>query len=151
VVRGSPETVANLAAQILKKLDGRSTRFNVELDPAGLGRVDVRVEINAHGRISTSMAFDNPQAAADVKARSADLQQALEQAGFDMSGGMNFDIAGQQNRQGQGFSGAEDGQRGAGFRGRAFKAALDNAGEADTAAGGLNLRRGLRSAVDVRI
>lgn len=151
VVRGSPETVANLAAQILKKLDGRSTRFNVELTPAGLGRVDVSVEINAHGRISTSMAFDNPQAAAEVKARSADLQQALESAGFDMSGGMNFDVAGQQNRQGQGFAGSDDQQRGAGFRGRAFQAALDTAGEADSQTGGLNLRQGLRSAVDVRI
>ena len=151
VVRGSPETVANLAAQILKKLDGRSTRFNVELTPAGLGRVDVSVEINAHGRISTSMAFDNPQAAADVKARSADLQQALEQAGFDMSGGMNFDVAGQQNRQGQGFAGSDGGQGERSFRGRAFQAALDTADEADSQAGSLNLRRGLRSAVDVRI
>jgi hypothetical protein len=150
-VRGSPETVANLAAQILKKLDGRSTRFNVELTPAGLGRVDVSVEINAHGRVSTAMAFDSPQAAADVKARSADLQQALEQAGFDMSGGMSFDVAGQQNRQGQGFAGTDGGQGERSFRGRAFQQALDTAGEADSQAGGLNLRRGLRSAVDVRI
>ena len=41
VVRGSPQTVANLAAQIVKKLDGRTSQFDVQLDPAGLGQVDV--------------------------------------------------------------------------------------------------------------
>jgi hypothetical protein len=148
-VRGSPETVANLAAQIVKKLGGRSTRFNLELHPAELGRVDVRVEIGANGRVTAAMAFDTPQAAQELRARSADLQRALAQAGFDLSGGMSFDVAGQQNRQGQGFAETQD--RGGSFRGRAFQAALVNAGEADQPAGGLSLRRGLRAGVDVRI
>jgi hypothetical protein len=152
-VRGSPETVALLAAQIIKKLDARSTRFDLELHPAEMGRVDVRVEINHQGRITAAMAFDNPQSAAEMKSRSADLQKALEQAGFDFGGGMSFDVAGDQGRPGQGMAEQwADREPAAGFRGRAFQAALDTAGEADTgAASALNLRRGLRSGVDVRI
>ncbi|WP_395670203.1 flagellar hook-length control protein FliK [Phenylobacterium sp.] len=150
-VRGSPETVAALSAQILKKLDARTTRFDVELDPLGLGKVDVRVEIGAHGRLTAALSFETPQAAQELKARAGELQRALEQAGFDLSGGMSFDVAGDQGQARQHF--AEPSQdNGAAFRGRAFRAALDTAGEADAApAGRLNLRRGVNAGLDVRI
>lgn len=150
-VRGSPETVAALAAQIIKKLDGKSTRFDVELDPAGLGKVDVRVEIGAHGRLVASMVFENPQAAQDLKARAGELQRALEQAGFDLSGGLSFDTAGDRGRQGQAWQ--EEPQDGRAFQGRAFRQALDTAGDADAAAtqGALRLRRGVSAGLDLRI
>src|SRR6185312_4951227 len=99
---GSPETVANLAAQIVKKLGARTTQFDLQLDPAGLGRVNVRVEINADGRISAAMSFDNPQAASELRSRSNELQRALAQSGFDVSGGMSFDVA---QDQGGGYPG----------------------------------------------
>ncbi len=149
-VRGSPETVAALSAQILKKLDARTTRFDIELDPLGLGKVDVRVEIGAHGRLTAALSFETPQAAQELKARAGELQRALEQAGFDMSGGMSFDVA----DQGQGRQGLSERQHetGSAFRGRAFRAALDTADQADTApAGRLNLRRGVTAGLDVRI
>lgn len=148
-VRGAPETVANLAAQIVKKLDGRATRFDVELDPIGLGKVDVRIEIGAHGRMTAAMSFETSQAAAELKSRSGELQRALEQAGFDLSGGLSFDVAGDRGQARQEWS---EGQ-GGGFRGRAFQQALETAGEADLAAasGELRLRRGVTGGVDVRI
>lgn len=152
-VRGAPETVANLAAQIVKKLEARTTRFDVELDPQGLGKVDVRVEIGAHGRITAAMTFDNPQAAQDVKARSAELQRALEQAGFDLSGSaLSFDVAQDQGR-GQGRAWQDQNEAGSAFRGQAFRAALETAGDADQAAnpGALRLRRGVNSGLDLRI
>lgn len=151
-VRGSPETVANLAAQILKKLDGKSSRFDVELDPLGLGKVDVRIEIGAHGRITAAMTFENPQAAQDVKARATELQRMLEQAGFDLTGGMTFDVAGDRGqRQGQAWQ--DQAETGHAFRGQAFRAALDTAGDAAAAAnlGALRLRRGVNLGVDLKI
>lgn len=151
-VRGAPETVANLAAHILKKLEGRSTRFDVELDPAGLGKVDVRIEIGAHGRMTAAMTFDNPQAAQDLKARSSELRQALEQAGFDLSGGLTFDVARDGGGRGQqAWQDAEQG--GQSFRGHAFRAALDSAtGAADSAVqGALRLRQGVNAGLDLRI
>ncbi|WP_296600832.1 flagellar hook-length control protein FliK [Phenylobacterium sp.] len=152
-VRGSLETVANLAAQIVKKLEGKSTRFDVELDPQGLGKVDVRVEIAASGRVTAAMTFDNPQAAADVKARAAELQRALEQAGFDLSGGLSFDVADQRGQQQQNQAWQDQGETGRAFQGRAFRAALETAGDAAEAAnqGALRLRRGVNAGLDVRI
>ncbi|MCR5874745.1 flagellar hook-length control protein FliK [Phenylobacterium sp. J426] len=147
-VRGAPETVASLAAEIIKKLDARSTRFDVELDPLGLGKVDVRVEIGANGRMTAALSFENPQAAADLKARSGELQKALEQAGFDLSGGLSFDTPGDRGQARQDWQDGRDG-----FRGRAFQQALETANEADLAAGSgeLRLRRGVSAGVDVRI
>ena len=152
-VRGSPQTVANLAAQIAKKLEGRLTRFDLELNPQGLGRVDVRMEIGATGRISAAMTFDTPAAAAELRARANELQRHLEQAGFDLSGGLSFDVAGDRGQGRQTQHQQSDSEPGQAFRGRAFQQALATAdGAAQSAvSGALNLRRGLISGVDVRI
>jgi flagellar hook-length control protein FliK len=149
-VRGAPQTVANLAAQIVKKLDGRSTQFDIQLDPAGLGKVDVRVAIGADGRMSAAMSFDTPQAAAELRSRAGELQRALEQSGFDLSGGMSFDVASDRGQGGQGGQ-AQNQQpdAGAAFRGRAFQAALGST--ADTPPPQLTLRRTALAGVDIRI
>ena len=157
-VRGSPETVANLAAQILKKLEGQSTHFDVELDPAGLGKVEVRIEIGANGGLTAAMRFDNPGAAAELKSRANELQRALEQAGFNLAGGLSFDVAGDRGqRQGQAWQDQagqdQDASGRDGLRGQAFRAALDTAsGAADAATqGALRLRRGVNLGLDLRI
>ena len=150
-VRATSETVANLTAQISKHLEGQSTKFEVELNPAGLGRVSVSVEIAASGKMTAAMSFDSPQAAAELRARSNDLQRALEQAGFDLSGGLSFDVAGDR---GEGRGAPQQQQNdGAAWRGRAFQAVLGTAGEAVESASSLALNYGRRSTtgVDVRI
>jgi Meckel syndrome type 1 protein len=153
MLRGAPETVANLAAQILKKLDSRSTRFDVELEPAGLGRVDVRLEIGAHGQVSAALAFDNPHTAQELKNRSGELTRALEQAGFDVSGGLSFDVAGDRGQSGRGGGFQQDDNASSAWRGRAFQAALDTTAEADVASpvASLKLRRALAAGVDIKI
>jgi flagellar hook-length control protein FliK len=84
-VRGSPEATAFLAAQIVKRMDGQSTKFDMQLHPADLGRVDVQMRIEQDGRLNAQMAFDNPVAAADFRAQADTLRRQLEQAGFTLS------------------------------------------------------------------
>lgn len=145
-VRGQPQTVAALSAQIIKKLDGRSTQFDVALDPVGLGHVNVRVQIGAGGKMSAALAFDNPKAAAELRGRASELQSAMEQAGFDLSGGLSFDVAGDP---GQGPAGQQQ-QPAPTFRGRAFQTAQDTTGD-PVASGQFSYRRSSASGVDVRI
>lgn len=110
--RGAPETVARLAAQIVKKLDGKSSRFDIALDPVGLGKVDVKVEINAQGQMTAALNFDTAAAASELRNRAGELRAALEQAGFDMNNAnLSFSFAGQQDNSGQAFA-QRDGQRG---------------------------------------
>ncbi|MNX85292.1 Flagellar hook-length control protein FliK [compost metagenome] len=85
LARATVETTAHLAAQILKKLEGRSTRFDMALSPEGLGRVDVSLEIDSDGRLAARLAFDNPAAATDMRARADELRRQLQDAGFQLT------------------------------------------------------------------
>lgn len=109
--RGAIDATAQIAAQILRKLEGRSTRFEMALHPEDLGRVDVKLDIDSGGRLSARLAFDNPAAATDLRGRADDLRRQLEDAGFHMaddafefaerdSGSSAFD-RGQDARHGQ--------------------------------------------------
>ena len=102
------------------------------------------VDINARGELSAHMSFERGETASDMRSRAAELQRALEQAGFDLSrGGLSFE---------QG-SGRERGRHEAGRNpARAFEAGLQTADAADLgAAGGLHLDRHARSGVNVVI
>ena len=149
-VRGSPETVAKMAADIVRKLDGQSTRFDLQLDPHGMGKVDVAIEIDRAGKLTAAMSFDSAQSAADLRGRAGELRLALEQAGFDIAeGGLTFDLSGQN----AGFGGREAGQQERAWNGRAFQRAQSGADDADLslAATPSTPSRWTRSGVDIRI
>ncbi|HLK23637.1 MAG TPA: flagellar hook-length control protein FliK [Caulobacteraceae bacterium] len=85
-----------LATQVVKAAEGKAARFDIALEPQGLGRVDVKLQIDAQGQVSARFSFDNPHAAAEAQAQSSQLQQALEQVGFSVGqGGLSFDVGGQ--------------------------------------------------------
>ena len=50
-----------------------------------------KVKIDAAGQLSAQISYDNPAAAAEARGRAGDLQQALQQAGFDIGqSGLSF-------------------------------------------------------------
>ncbi|WP_245162362.1 flagellar hook-length control protein FliK [Brevundimonas sp. AJA228-03] len=83
--QGAIHATAQIAAQIIKKLEGRSTRFEMALTPDDLGRVDVSLDIDADGQLSARLAFDNPLAAADLRGRVDELRRQLTDAGFTVA------------------------------------------------------------------
>ena len=96
------DITAQLAAQITNKANAARTAFDFALEPQGLGRVDVSLKIDPQGQLSAVLSFDNPNAAAEAKGRAGDLQQALQQAGFDIGqGGLSFTSGGGQGAAGQ--------------------------------------------------
>lgn len=146
--RMSAETVAKLSADIVRKLEGQSTKFDLQLDPHGLGKVDVSVEIDRDGRLTAALSFDSAQAATDLKSRSGELRAALEQAGFEVSdSGLSFDMA----SQGGGFGGREAGEQSRTWSGRAFLAAQNGLDEADARAVLSSNSRAASGGVDIRI
>ena len=143
--RANAETVTRFAAQLGAHLSAKTTQFDIALEPAGLGKVDVRVQIAPDGALTAALAFATPHAAGALRARAAELQQALQQAGFDVSdGALSFDVAGQGGQRGHGQAEVFDAWQERTLR--AF-ASLDE-GPAALAA---PFRRADASGVDIRI
>jgi hypothetical protein len=97
-VRATSETLAALSAQMARRLDDGTTRFTLELNPGDLGRVDVRMEIDSAGGIRAAFTFEHAHSANELSRRSDELQKSLESAGFNLSGGLSFDVAGDRSQ-----------------------------------------------------
>jgi Meckel syndrome type 1 protein len=156
--KAGPETVSHLTTEIASKaVVGKTSRFDVVLQPEGLGRVDVRIEIAKDGKLTAALNFDNPAAAAELRGKSGELRQALAAAGFNVAdSALSFDSSSQNQTGGQNqnaFFNFQDGENGRqAFQGRAFRSAL---GEEIPTLSPSALLPGLRmadsSGVDVRI
>ena len=79
------ETLNALSVQIQKRVNAGNTEFRMELNPADLGRVDVKLKINSAGQLSAHMDFDDPLTAAAFSARESDLRAELSKAGLTLS------------------------------------------------------------------
>lgn len=107
------DTTIQIAAQITRKLEGRSTRFEMGLTPEGLGRVDISLDIDSGGKLTARLAFDNPLAATEMRGKADELRRELQDAGFTIANdGLDFSDrqsapgGGFDRRQGQAFAGA---------------------------------------------
>lgn len=144
--RGAPELVAQMAAVISRKLEGRVTRFSMELNPAEMGRVDVRLNIDKDGRVAAQMSFDNPAAAADMRGKADELRRQLELSGFNVA---SEDLTFSDREAGQGFRRNDQALADPDIsRARAFREADRNARLAEDA-GRLSARATL--GVDMRV
>ena len=98
------QTTAALSAEIVRRLDQKVTRFDVQLTPGDLGRVDVAVEIDAKGQISAALSFEKGTSADALRDKAGELQAALANAGFTVAEGkLTFKIA-DAAPQGTGFA-----------------------------------------------
>ena len=126
--RAAVDATAQIAAQIMRKLEGRSTRFEIALRPDELGRVDVKLDIDAEGRLAARLAFDNPAAATDLRGRADDLRRQLEAAGFHLADDA-FEFA-ERDSGSSAFDRGQDARHG---QNRAFAAAARLNSETDVA------------------
>lgn len=126
--RATIDATAQIAAQILRRLEGRSTRFEMALMPDELGRVDVKLDIDSEGRLNARLAFDNPLAATDLRGRADELRRQLEQAGFQLA-----DDAFEFAERDSGSSAFDRGQDARDGSSRAFAAAASRNAEIDIA------------------
>lgn len=153
--RLTPAAIGYLASAMVKQAGGKATSFNIELHPADLGRVDIKLQIQADGQLAARMAFDNPAAAASFQAHADELRRSLEQAGFQLSNDALSFTGGDAQTAGGG-SGAFAGQDRAGqdsfgqtSTGAKAFAGAQAAGAADAAANPMTSAQAI--GLDVRI
>ncbi|ACL60889.1 flagellar hook-length control protein FliK [Methylobacterium nodulans] len=90
----------------LRSLAG-SNRFEIRLDPADLGRIDVSLDLDReHGSVKAHLAVERPETLALLQRDAGSLQQALTQAGFSgTEAALSFSL--QDGSGGQGRAGRE--------------------------------------------
>jgi flagellar hook-length control protein FliK len=120
-----PALTDQVSVHITKALRDGTDRIDIQLKPASLGRVDVRLELSPDGRVHASITAESRHAFDLLRGDARDLERALQDAGFKAdSGSLSFNLRGQDERQARGESGASP-------AGRAV-AAGDEAGEEQT-------------------
>ena len=97
--------VNSLAIEIAAKSQSGAKQFDIRLDPPELGRIEVRLSIDATGKAQAHMTVDQPQTLDLMQKDSSSLTRALRDAGLDVSqNGLNFSLKG-QDRNSDGGSG----------------------------------------------
>jgi flagellar hook-length control protein FliK len=92
----------SLAVDIAARSQNGARQFDIRLDPPELGRVEVRLSIDATGKAEAHMTADQPQTLHLLQKDAQTLTRALRDAGLDVSNNsLNFSLKGQQ-RQGDG-------------------------------------------------
>jgi flagellar hook-length control protein FliK len=94
-----------LALQIAVTAQSGKSRFEIRLDPAELGRIDVRIDVDRHGQLTSHLTVEKPETLAMLRQDAPQLQRALDNAGFKTGdGGLQFSLrdqssSGQNNDQ----------------------------------------------------
>lgn len=85
--------VSQVSDKMLQRFDGKNSSFEIRLDPAELGKVDVRIEVDADGHVQAILAARDPAAADALMRGTKILENALMQAGLNLGeGGVQVEL-----------------------------------------------------------
>jgi len=130
-LQNAPATTVQVYQRMIERFDGRAQRYEVRLDPAELGRVDVRIEVGADKKVHAVLAAHDSAALSDLMRGQRSLERALSDAGFDLAeGGIKFELSSDQGRN---SANGQDNEGGNANVWRGFKT-VDVAVDAQTAA-----------------
>jgi len=98
-LQSAPAATIQVYSRIVERADGRAQRFEVRLDPAELGRVDIRIEIGADRKVHAVMAAHDSAALTDLMRGQKALERALSEAGIDLADqGLKFEMSSDAGR-----------------------------------------------------
>lgn len=105
--RFTPQSAQQLAAQITKRFANGSRVFDIRLDPAELGRVDVRLELSQDQRVQAILSAERPETLAELQRSARELERALNEAGLELEkDGLEFQLS--ENSDDPGYNADED-------------------------------------------
>jgi flagellar hook-length control protein FliK len=98
--------LSGLAVEIAASAQSGKSRFDIRLDPAELGRIDVRIDIDRNGLVTSHLTVEKPETLSLLRQDAAQLQRALDDAGLSTgNSGLQFSLRDQSS------SGQDDGSR----------------------------------------
>jgi chemotaxis protein MotD len=142
--------VAGLAVAIAVRAQAGANQFDIRLDPPELGRIDVRLDVDSNGQVTTHMTADRADTLQLLQNQQPQLEQALNQAGLKTAdNGLQFSLRDQSlSGQNQSFTG----QNGSGSQtGSNAQLVIPDTDLTPSAATQIYARAGLGSGLDIRI
>jgi flagellar hook-length control protein FliK len=92
--RFQPQTVQTLAARIAARAMDGGRVFDIRLDPAELGRVEVRLELGSDNSVRALLSAERADTLAELQRSARDLEKALAEAGLDLAeDGLSFSLS----------------------------------------------------------
>ena len=74
------------------------SRFEIRLDPAELGRIDVRIDVDRNGQVTSHLTVEKPETLSMLRQDANQLQRALDDAGLTTgNGGLQFSLRDQSS------------------------------------------------------
>jgi hypothetical protein len=141
-----PAPFEQVAVHIHRAVSEGLDRINIQLRPASLGHIGVRLELNHDGRVTAVIAVDRPETLDLLQRDARGLERALEQAGLRTdSGSLSFNLS-HHNRgdmppfEPVGGSTAADGLAATDGPEPTVASLADEAGWIDLARGGIDIR-----------
>ena len=85
--------ISALPVAIAARAKAGSSQFDIRLDPPDLGRIDVRLGVDANGRVTSHVTVDRPETLTLLQNQQPQLERALEQAGLKTAdNGLQFSL-----------------------------------------------------------
>ena len=98
--------VAGLAVAIIARAQAGSNQFDIRLDPPELGRIDVRLNVDRNGQVTSHITVDRADTLQLLQSQQPQLERALEQAGLKTAdNGLQFTLRDQSFAGQNGSSG----------------------------------------------
>lgn len=97
---GHSPTTQMVAMQITRNAGAKIDTFTMQLDPADLGRMDVRLSFERDGSIKAHMSVEKPETLALLQRDAQQLERILQQSGLDLDeNALSFDLQQQDHHQ----------------------------------------------------
>ena len=92
--RFAAHTAQHLAVQISRRFQNGNHVFQIRLDPADLGRVDVKLEMTGDNRVQAHLSVERADTLIDLQRAAKDLERALNEAGLELEeNGLSFELS----------------------------------------------------------
>lgn len=94
----APVPLSGLALEIAVSARSGKSRFEIRLDPADLGRIDVRIDVDRNGQVTSHLTVERPETLSMLRQDATQLQRALDNAGLQTgNSGLQFSLRDQSS------------------------------------------------------
>jgi flagellar hook-length control protein FliK len=138
--------VAGLPVAIAARAQEGSNQFDIRLDPPELGRIDVRLDVDSNGQVTSHVSVERAETLELLQNQQPQLERALEQAGLKTAdNGLSFSL------RDQSFAGQSNGGGAQGGPSAPAQLLIPDADLPPVAASQIHSRIGLGGGVDIRV